>query len=341
LGRAVVPRQDDPLRLRVDPLEAQDVAEGRAAEAEDALVVVADDGQVAMEGGQHLEELELDVVRVLEFVDQDVLVAPLEFLEDGRPRPEEVDDERHLVLEIDQALFLEQGLVFAEHAGDLGVLAGCFLLPLPGRPAGQSAGVPLVVLGPDVLLLEAADRLEQLLDMTRRIAQRPVILEGKAEQVLAEEDGLFDIVEELEVRRVAEVEGVVSKDSFSERVERADLDEGVRVGDEDVDAGFHFASRLLSEGHGQDLLGPGLLRGNEAGDAVGNDLGLARPRPRDDEERARAVEDGPALGGVERREELPFVRVCRKFGRGATRALRPGRLTSSGLWGQRGPSRRA
>ncbi len=47
------------------------------------------------------------------------LYRRLELLEDGRPRPEELDDERHLVLEIDLALFLEKGLVFAEDTGDL------------------------------------------------------------------------------------------------------------------------------------------------------------------------------------------------------------------------------
>ncbi len=104
LGRAVVPDEDDPLRLGIDLLEGQDVAERGAAEAEDALVVVADHGQVPVLRGQHLEELELDEVRVLELVDEDVAEAPAELLEDGRAAPEEVDDERHLVLEVDEAL---------------------------------------------------------------------------------------------------------------------------------------------------------------------------------------------------------------------------------------------
>ena len=51
-------------------------AERGAAEAVDALVVVADDGHVgAWRAGQQLDELELGVIGVLELVDQDVPVA--------------------------------------------------------------------------------------------------------------------------------------------------------------------------------------------------------------------------------------------------------------------------
>ena len=309
LGRAVIPRQDDPVRLRKDLLEAEDVAERGAAEAEDALVVVADDGQVAVFGGQHLDQLELDVVGVLELVDEDVAIAAADLVEDGGPPPEQVDDERHLVLEVDQALGAQERLVGGEHAGDLEVLARRLLLGLSRSPAAELLGVADVVLGPDVLLLQPADGLEDFLDVARRLTERPVVVERQAEQVLAEEDGLVDVGQQPEVRRIAGVEGVVAQDPLAERVEGADLGEGRGVGHEDVDPGLHLAGRLLGEGHGQDLGGAGGLDGDQPGDAVGDDLGLARAGPGDDQQRPFPVQDGPALGGVEALEQDPFLRL--------------------------------
>ncbi len=84
LPAAVVVDEDDAGRLRVRAAEAEDVLERRAAEAIDALVVVADHRHVAVRLGEEADDLPLGMVRVLELVDQDVPIAAALLLEDGR-----------------------------------------------------------------------------------------------------------------------------------------------------------------------------------------------------------------------------------------------------------------
>src|SRR5258708_4151865 len=64
-------------KSRVRVLELEQVLDPRAAESIDALVVVAHHGQVRARAAQQLHQLELGVVGVLEFVDEDVLEAVL------------------------------------------------------------------------------------------------------------------------------------------------------------------------------------------------------------------------------------------------------------------------
>ncbi len=75
----------------------------RAAEAEDGLVVVAHHRDVAMPGGQQLDQLELRVVGVLELVHEDVAIAPLVAPQDVRARAEEAQRLDDLVAEVDLA----------------------------------------------------------------------------------------------------------------------------------------------------------------------------------------------------------------------------------------------
>ena len=70
--RAVVPPQDHGPCPEVAVLEGEDVVDRRATERVDRLVVVADDGDVAMLVSEGGDELGLRPVRVLELIDQDV-----------------------------------------------------------------------------------------------------------------------------------------------------------------------------------------------------------------------------------------------------------------------------
>ena len=72
LGRAVVLLELDHLRLGEVALEVEDVADVGVAEAVDRLVLVADDHQVAVLGGEQLQQAVLGVVGVLVLVDEDV-----------------------------------------------------------------------------------------------------------------------------------------------------------------------------------------------------------------------------------------------------------------------------
>ena len=75
------PRASTDLRVGASPAEVADVPHVGAAPAVDRLVVVADDdAEVARAGGELLQQPVLDRVRVLELVDEDVVVLLLERL---------------------------------------------------------------------------------------------------------------------------------------------------------------------------------------------------------------------------------------------------------------------
>ena len=101
LPAAVVVNQQDARRAGVRGAEAEDVAEGGAAEAVDRLVVVPDHGDVAVLSGQQPYELPLRVVRVLELVDQDVPIPPTLLVEHRGVLPQEAEREAHLVAEVE------------------------------------------------------------------------------------------------------------------------------------------------------------------------------------------------------------------------------------------------
>src|SRR5690606_8714590 len=74
-----------------------------------------------------------------------------------------------------------------------------------------------------------------------------------------------------------------------------------------LDALLHLGGGLVGEGDREDLAGPHAAFGEQVGDAVGEDPGLARSRPRHDEQRGAGVRHGFPLGGVQAFEE----RLCR------------------------------
>ena len=86
-GRAVVLLEPDHLRAGEVALEAQDVADLGAAPAVDRLVVVADDGDVAVPGGEQPQPEVLRDVGVLVLVDQDVAEPALVALQHVRVAP--------------------------------------------------------------------------------------------------------------------------------------------------------------------------------------------------------------------------------------------------------------
>ena len=99
------------LRVRVVALEIEDVADVRAAPAEDALVVVADDREVLPEAGEVSQQNVLRSVGVLIFVDQDVLVALLPFLQSLIARLEQPADQQQEVVEVDRVVLAQQRVV--------------------------------------------------------------------------------------------------------------------------------------------------------------------------------------------------------------------------------------
>ena len=73
LGRTVVLLEVDDVRVRKVPFEIEDVADVGAAKCVDTLVGIADDAEVARARRPEFAQFILRLVRVLVFVDQDML----------------------------------------------------------------------------------------------------------------------------------------------------------------------------------------------------------------------------------------------------------------------------
>src|SRR5215813_14054704 len=142
--------------------------------------------------------------------------------------------------------------------------------------------------------------------------------QGQLEQPVAQEDGLLGAIEHAEVGREADLERVLAQDPITEGVERRDLDVGVAVWDERVDALLHLGGGLVGEGEREDLVGPSPARDDEPGDAPRDDGGLAGPGAGDDQQWPGIVRDGPPLRLVE-----PLEDAVSRHARSHYTSLRP------------------
>ena len=150
-GRAVVLLQLDDLRAGEVLLEVEDVGDVRAAPLVDALVIVADDADVAVLFGQRPDELVLDMVGVLVLVDHDVAESPLILIEHGLVALKEADRVEQQVVEVHRVVLLQFVFIALVDAED-------HIFPVAGaecRPVGPRG---------DLLFLAIADLAEERTD---------------------------------------------------------------------------------------------------------------------------------------------------------------------------------
>ncbi len=333
-GAVVAAEHDDP-GAAMAIAELEDVADRRSPEAVDGLVVIADDGDVPVPLREQPDELRLDSVRVLEFVDEDVAEAILQAGPDARRLADETEGPAHLVPEVEIAGPPEKVLVAAEGPGELelagrgfqgrvgGIALGVGGVVVAGRDGRRSHGGrghrPLRVVEVagrgDVLVLQAAEQARQCVEEAGRIAERPIAVELEVEEVLAEEEDHLGPGQDAGRGRQAGLEGELADDPVAERMKGRDRRVREAVRRELVDTEGHLVGRLVGERQGEDLRGTRPAGRDQPGDPPGDDLGLARPRSGDDEERTLAVGDRPSLIRVEPAEQCRDTAI-RLLGRG-------------------------
>jgi hypothetical protein len=265
-------------------LEVEDVADVGASERIDALVGVAHREDVAVLRGQELEESVLGLVRVLVLVDEDVVERGLPALERLGEPLEDVDGEHQHVVEVDGVRREQPALVE--------------LVDLCDRLIPEGGDARRVLLGPHELVLRVRDL---RVDAPRREALR--ILAELLEAGLHEAH-LVGLVVDRERRAVAEPFGLATEHPATGGVEREDPDRAGRAAEDPFEALAHLRRRLVREGDREDLVRLDAMRPDQVRDPMREDAGLARARPRDDEERSVDVEHRLPLGRVEAREQL-------------------------------------
>ncbi len=320
LGDERVRRVEDPLRgtavfdqghdrrLGVCLPERVEVAERRAAPGEDRLVVVADDGDVAVRLDQRAEQRELRGVGVLELVDQHVPVAALKAARGRGVLAQQSEAQRDLVAEVDDPGLLLQRGVRGIDRGELLLRLG-----LVGADVGVDAlthrrperrRVRVVSLGRDVLVARAAEEIEERTHVAERIAGGSVSAQRQVVQMLADEDDLLRAGEDAELAAASELERELAEHLVAETVEG--LDAGVVQAERrvEVDALLHLRGGLLGEGDREDLVRFRRAGGDELDDPGGEHVRLPGAGAGDDEQRSGPVHDRAALLLGERREDV-------------------------------------
>ena len=234
LGRAVVLFEFHDRRIRPVALEVENVPDIRAAPAVDRLVVVPDDRQVVVTGGEGLDPEVLRPVRVLVLVDVEVAPTFLVLLE-GRRRfleePERLEEE---VVEVEGIRALERVPIFTRQPRDLDQRAR-------GDPHRRNLGrVHHVVLG-------AADRTENGLWTCFALGLHALL----AQDLLHELVLVVRVVDQepsIEANRLA----IAPEQACTQGMERAGLDLLARLSNEPDDPLAELSRGPIRERHGQD-----------------------------------------------------------------------------------------
>ena len=266
LGGPVVLLQLHDRRVRVVPLEVEDVADVRAAPREDRLVVVADHAEVLLEAREVTQEHVLRAVRVLVLVDQDVVIAVLPLFEGPVARLEQPAGKDEQIVEVDGVVLLEEGLVPAPHRRR--------------DPVELAAGLVHEIRRAAELVLGRRD------DGADRAGREEPLGDACLPHRLPEERPLVGGVVDGEAAVQAHLGAVTPQQPGAEGVEgaRGEVSEG-RVADELLQAAAQLLGRLVGEGDGHDLPRGDVEVADEIGDPMGQDTRLPGAGPSQDEQR--------------------------------------------------------
>ncbi len=312
-GRAVVAVERDHAGGRVEALrKIEDVAHRRGAEGIDRLRVVADDGQAPAPRPQRQHDLALESVGVLVFVDQQMIESGGDFGRDRWLRQHLREIEKQVVV-VEHMLALlgldigaeqrAQGLLVRRGPGKPSTeggrkLAACVDDPRVDRKARRLGGEPLVPVGKPRLVPRPVHQIRRIL----AVVNGELRIEAEARRILAQEP------------RADGVEGA--------RIGRRRRRRGLRrktARQQPLHPPAELRRRATRERRQHDALRIGAGE-DQRRDPMREHRRLARPRPRDDEQRpgTRWIADPVLDRELLRRIELDD-------GRGANQGKRHGR----------------
>ena len=283
-------------------LEVEDVAQVGAAPRVDALVVVADDGQVLALAGEQADPQVLGAVGVLVLVDVQVAPAILVVRQHAGRLLEQPHGLVEQVVEVERAGRLEARLVRPIRAG------GDLLL--------VAARSGLRCVGADQVVLPAADLASSTCGRSSLVLQQVEIAHDQLDRAR-----LIVRVVDREARVDADRGAVAAQDARAQRVERAHGHVARLLADEREDARAHLGRGLVGERDREDLPRLDALDADEVRDAMGEHARLAAARAGQDQQRPFGRGDGARLLGVEPRDDVSGERLAL-----GGRLLRRGRL---------------
>src|SRR5581483_8729296 len=271
--------------------EFEEVGDFRAAPAVNALVVVADDAEVAVGGGEMVDEAELGGVGVLVFIDHDVAIFGATGFEGVGVFAEEAQGEEDKIVKVNGVAGVEGALVLevdvAGEGADIGIgeNLGPFAAVFVAAQKGEDG------VGIDFLAL-VGDVAQDLLDGGKLLGfavNNKIALEAEFLDVLAE---------------YAHAQGMEGADGGAARFA---IRAGGAAADQLADTLLHLARGLVGESDGEDVVWSDAFL-DEARDAGSDDAGFAGAGAGEDQDGAFGGFDGLALRRVEGQK---IEHVCR------------------------------
>ena len=255
LSAAIVLFELEDLRALEVFLEAQDHAVIAAAPGVDRLIVVADDRNVAVVGGQQRHEAILRDIDVLILVDQHVLEALLVLAPGIRVAFQQIDRTDDQIVEIERVGLGQAALVFLIDVADA---------------LAQECGLLLeILLRPNQRVLGFADFGEH-----RARRDLPLVVIEIVENFF-DDLALIAVVDDDEARRDADTASVAAQDAHAHRVERADPQVARGRSDHAFEPALHFAGGFVREGDREYAIGVDAFLSEQIRDAVGKDSRLS------------------------------------------------------------------
>ena len=250
LGRAVVLLQPDEPGPGILLLKAQDVLNVGPPEAVDALVVVAHHAEVLPPPGQQRRQEVLQVIGILVLVHQHVAELPLVVFQHLRAAAQQRHRVEDKVVEVQGVGGAELGLIPGVDLGDAGELPVLLRVLIPGELLRRFAAV----LGPadDAQYLPGSEGLLIQVQLPDAVPDHPL--------------GIVRIVNG-EVLLKAQMLDVPPQDANAGGVESGGPDLVGGRPQPGSQALLQLPRRLVGEGDGQHLPGPGGIHGAEPPDA--------------------------------------------------------------------------
>ena len=242
-GAVVLLKADRP-RPVILLLEVQDILDIRAAEAVDALVVVADDADVAVAPREQPRQQILQVVRVLILVDEDIAELPLVVfacLAVALQQAHRVQDD---VVEVEGVRLAELAVIARIDLADARLAPVAALFPIGRELLGALHGV-----------LRVRDDRQQLSRRERLFIQLQLL-----EDVLEDALAVVGVVDG-EAAVKADLVDVAAQDAHACGMERRGPDVLRRVAEHPLQPLLELVGSLVGEGDGQHLPRPGGLHG--------------------------------------------------------------------------------
>ncbi len=292
LRGAVVLFEADDLGLGKIFLEFKDVADVGAAPGINRLVFVAHGTNVMALARQHAHQFVLRAVRVLVFVDEQILEAAIVILAHGRGGFQQTRRFQQQIIEIEGIGFAQFLAIFLEQMRDL-------LRLRIGRLQVKLLRIEHVIFRPRDAREHGARR-ELLVVDAEALHHR---LDHRLLVALVVDHEFFRMADRRLPRRSRgnlQSFNVASQNAHAERMKRRDdRFRNAQSAHKFLHAFAHFGGGLVGKGHRQNGFRHHSNVLDQVSNAVGNDPCLAAPRAREDEHRALGSFDGLALLRVE------------------------------------------